>query len=63
MGTNKKITVATKDDIWSYVYELWHEAKEYTKGDTQKTLVAVLEQLPFFCYNGHLIIESCQKTT
>jgi len=60
-GKREKINVKTKEDIWDYIYELWLEAKDYTKGDRQKTLIAVFEQLPFFCYNGNLLDEDLQK--
>ena len=53
--------IETKNDIWDYILRLWDEAEEFNKGNGQSTLLAVFEQLPFFCSLNNLLDQRCQK--
>ena len=53
--------IETKNDIWDYILRLWDEAEEFNKGNGQSTLLAVFEQLPFFCSFNNLLDQGCQK--
>lgn len=59
-GSHEEIKIETQDDIWDYILRLHDEAESYEKGNSTNTLLAVFEQLPFFCSFSSILDKGCQ---
>ena len=58
-GSKKKVVINNKEDIMDYALKLKQESEDLN-GSGPDTLVAVFEQLPFFCCFSNIFDSDCQ---
>ena len=59
-GSKKRETINNKEDIMDYAIRLKRESEDLN-GNGSDALVAVFEQLPFFCCFSNLFDSDCQE--
>ena len=59
-GSKKRETITSKEDIMDYAMRLKEESEELN-GSGPDALIAVFEQLPFFCCFSNIYDSDCQQ--